>query len=555
MFHSSELLKKEIVIFLVDDEPDNLRILSEILQARGYKIRKAISGHLALAAIERVQPDLILLDINLPDINGYDLCERLKQSEFVRDIPVIFISALGQKESKLKAFQVGGVDYVTKPFQEEEVIIRVEHQLKLRFLQQELAEKNHQLEEKNKLLKKEVFERRQSESEIRLLLKVSQILEKAADVDIAFQDILRIFCRSLHCDFAEAWVPNEEGTALECHIGYYAQSPDLKPFREESCKLTFKLGEGLPGRVWQSKAPEYISDLSTVPDSVFFRSYQAAQADLKVVFGIPIIDGTETVFSVLVFFSKHPFEFQTRASKLIFAVAFQLGSLLRRKQAEHRLKQEQERAERLLLSILPAPIAQRLYQGENVIADRLDEASILFADIVNFTELSSQKKPIELVELLNHLFSKFDLLAKKYCLKKIKTIGDAYMVVGGLPRSDCAQDTSHVEAIACIALEMLIAMGQFQEETGEILQIRIGIHMGEVVAGVIGLSEFSYDLWGDAVNLASRLESSSLPGEIQVTSTIYQRLHKKFVFQKRGLVQMKGKGQVETYFLKGLIAS
>ncbi|MBD2579147.1 adenylate/guanylate cyclase domain-containing protein [Oscillatoria sp. FACHB-1406] len=556
MLQSSILSEKERVIFLVDDEPDNLRVLSEILQARGYKIRKAISGTLALAAIERVKPDLILLDINLPDINGYDLCKKLKNSEFVREIPIIFISALGQTESKLKAFQVGGVDYVTKPFQEEEVLVRVEHQLSLRFLQQELADKNNLLEEKNKLLEQEVCDRRQSESETRLLLTVSQTLEKAADLDMAFQEILRILCRSIHWDFAEAWVPNEEETTLDCHVGYYAQSPELTSFREESCKLRFNLGEGLPGRVWQSKAPEYFSDLSTVPESVFCRCYHAAQAGLKVVLGIPILDETETVFAVLVFFAKQPLKFQARAFQLIFAVAFQLGSLLRRKQAEYRLKQEQEKTEKLLLNILPAPIAQRLYQGETVIADRVEEASILFADLVNFTDFSSRKTPLELVKLLDRIFSEFDLLAQKYCLEKIKTIGDAYMVVGGLPGIHCAQESSSpVEAIARMALDMLTAMQQFREETGEVLQIRVGIHVGEVVAGVIGLSKFSYDLWGDAVNLASRLQSSSLPDEIQVTSEVYKRLHKKFFFQKRELVRIKGKGQMDTYFLKGMIAS
>ncbi|MEQ9373327.1 MAG: adenylate/guanylate cyclase domain-containing protein [Coleofasciculus chthonoplastes F3-SA18-01] len=218
-----------------------------------------------------------------------------------------------------------------------------------------------------------------------------------------------------------------------------------------------------------------------------------------------------------------------------------------RKQAEVALRLEQEKSEQLLLNILPELIAERLKQDQSAIAENFDDVTILFADIVGFTPLSARLKPIELVNLLNQMFSTFDQLAERHGLEKIKTIGDAYMVVGGLPqpRGD------HAEAIAQMALDMQQAITQFQAEHSESLQIRIGINTGSVVAGVIGIRKFIYDLWGDAVNVASRMESSGEPGKIQVTETTYQRLRDKFQFQERGAIAVKGRGEMTTYWLMG----
>ena len=209
------------------------------------------------------------------------------------------------------------------------------------------------------------------------------------------------------------------------------------------------------------------------------------------------------------------------------------------------LQAEQEKSEQLLLNIFPAAIAKRLKNNQTAIADYFPDVTILFADIVGFTTLSSRVSPIQLVSWLNHIFSTFDRLAEKHGLEKIKTIGDAYMVVGGLPlpRPDSA------EAIAEMALEMQQAVQDFCIMTGQHFQIRIGINTGPVVAGVIGIKKFIYDLWGDTVNVASRMESSGLPGKIQVTTETYNRLQHKFNFQKRGPITIKGKGQMITYWL------
>ncbi|MDJ1173078.1 adenylate/guanylate cyclase domain-containing protein [Roseofilum capinflatum] len=225
-----------------------------------------------------------------------------------------------------------------------------------------------------------------------------------------------------------------------------------------------------------------------------------------------------------------------------------------RKNAEDALRLEQTKSEKLLLNILPEPIAEQLKQNDLtdrqmgvVIAEQFQSVTILFADLVGFTPLSSHLRAHELVELLNRIFSQFDQLCEKYHLEKIKTIGDAYMVAGGLPlpRSD------HAEAIANMALEMQNIIRQFQTPFKQPFQIRIGINTGPVVAGVIGRRKFIYDLWGDAVNVASRMESQGEPGQIQVTHQTYELLRNTYHFHERGKIEVKGKGEMFTYWLLG----
>lgn len=211
------------------------------------------------------------------------------------------------------------------------------------------------------------------------------------------------------------------------------------------------------------------------------------------------------------------------------------------------LAKQREKAENLLLNILPSAIAESLKEDSQTIADDYPSATILFADIVGFTQISGELSPAVLVKLLNEIFSKFDQLTDKYHLEKIKTIGDAYMVVGGVPKPD----ENHAHSIANMALEMISVMEVFNQETGKRLNIRVGINTGSVVAGVIGLKKFIYDLWGDAVNVASRMESSGLPGRIQVTENTYNLIKDDFVMEYRGSIEIKGKGQMVTYWLLG----
>ncbi|MCT7991276.1 adenylate/guanylate cyclase domain-containing protein [Laspinema olomoucense] len=208
---------------------------------------------------------------------------------------------------------------------------------------------------------------------------------------------------------------------------------------------------------------------------------------------------------------------------------------------------EREKAESLLLNILPEVIADRLKGQEENIADTFAEVTVLFADIVGFTQLSAQIEAAELVHLLNNIFSRFDRALERYQLEKIKTIGDCYMVVAGMP----VPCENSAVAIAEMALEMQEEIARFNAEFNQSLKMRMGIHTGPVVAGVIGIKKFIYDLWGDTVNTASRMESHGIPGQIQVSEATYNCLKDQYRFEARGAIEIKGKGAMQVYLLKG----
>ncbi|MEG3921758.1 MULTISPECIES: adenylate/guanylate cyclase domain-containing protein [unclassified Microcoleus] len=371
---SSEKLRGSILI--VDDSLNNLLLMELILSRKGYKVEAASSGQQALDAVDLAQPDLILLDIMMPDMDGYEVCSRLKATASTRGIPIIFLTAVVEASEKVKAFKAGGADYITKPFQTVEVVARVENQLRLRELEL-------QLRDKNLMLQQEIAYREQAEMETRLLLETTQ--------------------------------------------------------------------------------------------------------------------------------------------------------------------SQKEEIEELLLNILPKPIAKRLQERQSIIADSFSDVSVLFADLVGFTNFASQRSAAETVQVLNRIFSQFDELSLRHGLEKIKTMGDAYMVVGGLPEPQ----ENHPFAIAQMALDMQAAVASFNVENNHNFSLRIGINIGGVVAGVIGLTKFSYDLWGDTVNVAQRMESSGIPGEIQVTAAVYECLKDKFLFKRRGVVEIKGKGEMMAYLLVG----
>ncbi len=343
------------IVLIVDDNEVNRDLLARRIRREGYEVRVACDGFEALEVVRSESLDLILLDIMMPQMNGYQVLEALKYDPVLRYIPVIMISAVNDLDSVVRCIELGAEDYLSKPF-----------------------------------------------NPVLLKARINACLEK-------------------------------------------------KRLRDQE------------------------------------------QAYLQ------------------------------------------------------KLAIEQEKSEKLLLNILPQPIAERLKQGEKNIADSFSDVTVLFADIVNFTRQAANLSPEKLVEILNQVFSAFDQLAKKYGIEKIKTIGDAYMVVGGLPtpRSD------HAEAIAQMAIEMQRQIGEFSLTQGKPLQMRIGIHTGPVEAGVIGTQKFVYDLWGDTVNIASRMESQGVAGKIQVTMVTYERLKQKYKFEERHPIPVKGKGEMNTYFLLG----
>ena len=235
-------------------------------------------------------------------------------------------------------------------------------------------------------------------------------------------------------------------------------------------------------------------------------------------------------------------------SSVVMILATLWYTLRETERAERAMEAEYERSERLLANILPETIADRLKDpARSVIADKYDDASILFADIAGYTKRASDTAPAELVRFLDRLYTDLDALVDRHGLEKVKTSGDSYMVVSGVPtpRSD------HLEALAALALDMADAVSGLTDRQGQAVPLRIGMACGPVVAGVVGAKKFFYDVWGDAVNVASRMESTDVEGRIQVPDDVYERLRDSFVLEERGYVEVKGKGPMHTWYLVG----
>ncbi|MDB9311711.1 adenylate/guanylate cyclase domain-containing protein [Spirulina sp. CS-785/01] len=525
-------------ILIVDDTPANLRLLSKMLSERGYKVRSVMNGMMALNAAQAKLPDLILLDISMPEMSGYEVCEKLKENPRTAHIPVIFLSALDDINDKVHAFSTGGVDYITKPFHFEEVLVRVNNHLTLQKAQDELERQSRVLEFFGHNLK-----------EIHRLNTTEY--NNFAD---RTQDYLKTGAELL--GFVVGFMSGISGDQYTIESVYSLM--DFVKVRDQ-----FSVADTYCARVLQNAetvAYDRVTDVAELThccETAFYKKYK-----FEAYLGTPIWVNN-TIYGTLCFAASYPRleGFCTQEKEIIELISQSLGKAIsahqteqKRRDAEEALRIEQQKSEQLLLNILPQKIAKRLKQVKQSIAEQFNEATILFADIVGFTQLATQIKPIELVNFLNTIFSKFDSMAESMGVEKIKTVGDAYMLAGGLP----VERKDHVSAIADMALAMQdtiqsysIAIEDDQSQSHLQFQIRMGIHTGPVVAGVIGTSKFTYDLWGDTVNVASRMESTGDPGKIQVTEAVYQVLKADYWLEERGKVEVKGKGEMTTYWLLG----
>jgi len=418
---------------------------------------------------------------------------------------------------------------------------------------------------------RDVTERQRTQQRLAAQYAIARILSEATTLEAATHQILKAIGENLNWDVGELWLPStvaERKPALPqpddmiwqrsgepCplpvpklqRVDFWVESSPTAAFYDflqATEQIAFPEGVGFAGRVWGAGLPEWITTIHHDPD--FGPHCFARQANLCTALGFPLQSGRE-MLGVMTFFRREQLPPDQNLLQMLAATGNQLGQFMKRKEAEVALQEQQAKTEELLLNILPQPIAERLKVDTTTIADSFEEVTVLFADLVGFTQLAATLPPIAIVEQLNVIFSEFDALTAQYGLEKIKTIGDAYMVVGGLPtpRED------HAEAIANLALAMQRVIQELSSDRAEPFALRIGINTGSVVAGVIGTSKFSYDLWGDTVNMASRMESQGLPGRIQVTPNTYHRLKDAYYLTPRGVIPIKGKGEMTTYWLDG----
>lgn len=323
-------------ILVVDDTLENLRLLATMLSDAGYKVRKAINAALALKAIKGANPDLILLDIKLPDIDGYEVCKRLKADPQTATIPIIFISALGEVLDKIKAFEVGGVDYITKPFELQEVLVRVKTHLTISRQKKQLSEQNAQLQ---------------------LLLATTKAINEANDFHSALEATLTHVCEKIGWDFGEFWLSNSQATVFELGNGWYASDQCFEGFRRKSKALLFATKKEFLRQICLNKQPCWITDVSVEPCDVFNRNQLAKESRLRACLGVPIVFANQ-VLAILVFLKQKASPPEPRTIELVNSLATQLSSFIQRKRSESAFQKSQQQ-----LAAITANIPGCVYRG------------------------------------------------------------------------------------------------------------------------------------------------------------------------------------------------
>jgi len=317
-------------ILIVDDTQENLRLLSTMLTASGYKVRKAINGSIALRAIKIEKPDLILLDIKMPDLDGYEVCKKLKSQEQTADIPVIFISALDEVMDKVKAFEAGGVDYITKPYQIQEVLARVRSQITISQQQIQLLKQQQKLIETN--------------AQLQLIITTTKAISKAKDFDTALEITLSQVCEKIGWDFGEIWLPNSLATVFKAAEGWYASDGLFEIFRGKSKKITFATSKEFLREICDNQQPRWLRDASAEPCDVFQRNQLAKEVGLKACFGVPILFNGK-VLAILVFLKQESSPPEPQLMELVNSLATQLSFFIQRKRSESALRESQHQLE------------------------------------------------------------------------------------------------------------------------------------------------------------------------------------------------------------------
>ena len=508
-------------ILIVDDVSQNLRMLSVILSRAGHTVRTADSGAHALESVQLKPPDLILLDIMMPGMDGYAVCEQLKADEQTREIPILFISALDATEDKLKAFTVGGVDYITKPFRGKEVLARVKTHLTLR---REIAER----------IRAEQVLQRQAER-LQILHEIDQsILAAQSPGAIALAAIGRIR-QLIPCQRAIALAVTRTGRVETLAVessGTINMDADANIYREifETQPMNRGLVQGC-------------DDLDGIPRHLTVQQALYA-AGARSYVAVPLFIHGELVGS-LNLEADRPGVFTADHVTIASEVAVLLAVAIRQAQLHEQTRLEKQKSQALLLNILPASVAQDLMEKGKAAPQSFENVTVYFSDIVGFTSISTQYEPAFLIDELNDIFTAFDNNMEKNHCERIKTIGDAYMAVCGMPE----ENENHACNMIQSAIENVAYLRERNAQAKVKWQIRVGIHSGAVVGGVVGIKKYIYDVFGDTVNTAARMESHSEPMRINVSETTHRFAQDQFPFVERKEILVKGKGDMKMYFV------
>lgn len=477
-------------ILVVDDSPTIRAITENSLSELNYNVKAVEDATEALNILEELPIQLVILDWMMPGIDGIQLASIIRQRFTDRYIYIIMLTARDGINDMVQGLESGVDDFMIKPFDKRELNARIN-----------IGQRIIDLENK---LRDSLDKMNQSEQEWSATTEAIPQLICLLDVD---GNVIR-----------------SNGT-----LGGWQLA--------RSDELTGRKLHNLVRRIF----PDFATQI---------RQHWAEARELLQKGHNSTFDGTDNLTSRYFHVQYEPIGNRIIEEHSFAAVSIQ--DITAQKQleldlikAKQTIEQEHDKSEKLLLNILPKRIAEQLKHNEATIAESFDEVSVLFADIVGFTELSRNTPPHKLVALLNTIFTQFDQLAVQHQLEKIKTIGDAYLVVGGLS----VENHKHIESIIQMGLDMNQAIQDVNEKWKHELSIRIGIDCGPVVAGVIGRNKFIYDLWGDTVNTASRMESSGIKGYLQVTDSVFQKCNSTFNFEERGNIQVKGIGAITTYLL------
>jgi adenylate cyclase len=478
-------------ILVVDDTPSDVSQLANALTQRTYRVLSANNAEQALQMTQEHLPDLILLDAMVAGVDGYEICQRIQANADTDDIPIIFTSGLNDAQSKVKAFAAGGADFIAKPFQIEEVLVRVQHQLKIRDLQ-------FRLEEQNVKFQQQIQENQQ------LAMRYQSIVESSIDgifqstTDGHFISVNPALARIYGYDSPEDLIHNMTNIGAQLYV-HPTRRDGLNAYLQQM------------GQIVGAESRVYRKDGSKIWISENVRAVRDSR-DRIVYYEGTVRDVTD------------------------------------RRRMESDLRHQRQETERLLTSLLPTTIVDRLRDRREMIADRVADTTVVVADIHGFTALSRQLEPTELLNLVARLFAGFDQLVEEYDLEKIKTVRDVYILAGGVH----VEKPDRAQACADMALRMQMSANQLQRELGYPFQLRVGMSSGSVIAGVIGLKKITYDLWGDAVNLAGRMQASAAPGQIQVSPETYEKLQEQYLFEENGVTEVAGIGRIPTYCLCGV---